>query len=1588
MCDDHLPLSDVLDVKVGHTNSRQSYTITLPKGVYHAKDLEIFSQQLTLIGQRTKLIRSDGNTYENSANEETSQAVQTNIDIEHPNCLFSGQTVVCAVSSSDVTISDSDVLSNLEYSPFMISNDVPRILQNDAGHWIHDLISVSGSGLTLSDQTLILGSGPLFSFKMHDLPSSSGSSRNVEVNTCLSSSRLLNVTSFGNTQMKTGRRMGSEVKQTVIGCSVSSCTNHDSGTTFLSPNWGGSLTCQNSSFSSCVRTSNAIIDHKHQNITKSHPINRTEVLSSSDVTSVTFTLCTFDRMSVDSSSTTKGGAAIHLNQSNSTLSIHQCSFHICTVTVGQFERGGGAILLTSMYPDSPITITSSSFTECESTASGLIDIEGGALLCDSPSTLTMSDCFFEKDKSINSGAASLCRHSRATLTNCFFVSCEARLCGGGLGLTDIKSVSLSFLRFRKCVASGYDASKTKDIFIKHMDSELVETNAVVYSDSSSSAPTITVHVTTNAVDATVEATSDIPIAGTVGILLAGSNVPRLVQVVFGVKTATATTGSVTVSSGANGILPPATYTVRSSSYIPYPRPTIKSAESARKDENTTKITLNGVAMDEGSYSMQLSRGGQTWNVSLIWEGSKKLTGTAPLYPSNAEGRLNYSTLYTVTKVEWISEGVRTDLDLSTKINFTTPSEPTRIEKCLAVALSPDRTKISLSLEGRLIHDRMGYLSLNRDSFACESDYPVTDVNSTHATVNFRVDSSESDYTVEYGKEYTLQVPEDEADELFVNEGIVIRVPHPPRLVGLEAKFNPQRTAFTIHLTGTDFVPNAKYTLQLNSSLNLSVTIKTTVKGESVLAPIGLNGKMKCSETYTLTALTPSMQGTGLILNTTGHSFTTLTKPTNLELLVGWRGFGILTCGDEKTPCDSLKDAMTVVEGLSIKDVHLRIMEKTYMSKSITVGKGMNVLVDNGTHPDPLIDVVSTELKEDKSGLIVVSEATFAMKDVTVKFSLMPSSSNMVLISASSSTISLKDGWFSTSGHISNQHTHAGICSWSNGVIQLSNSDTTISNTKLAHLPTGAINMKGGNLTIESCSFHDNNPRIMPFLSSGRNIHCTEDGKIEVGSLNGGDGLGGTSAWISADDCTVTSSILNTDSLLFIPTLSNESSVYYYSTDQIYSLTLKGTLFMPCGLWLEVFEITEKGEEGDFVRFELSPSTSESFREEYINFPLPASSLSKIDSSLEWRARLVYGNNQKTPSTLVVKESTGTGKGKGGKEAEMEKDKSMWWIPLVACLVSLAAVVAVVLVLLWRRRVHQKMKVKRDEEGVQQQELVEDKVVVETKPVFDPTATVSSVRQLNGNSICQPESDNISLINSTRIDDIQKSQRPIPLVNQVEGVLCSEEFKIVVADKTDTLFNRLHRQKIGVDRRQTQLAIAKGLKQLESSNQSADALMKFTSQWVHYDADDRIVIQMNDALTPSAQHQLSKSPPDQELQRWQAPEQKLETNTGIRISNQKSDLDPMKIAIYRLGLVMWEIETGSIPFRELDGTSAHRTLCSGTLPKMDGSPSSATNNKLFSASRLQTNPALISLFLSQVPLPLSRRPNRPIAKRGEQIKDTA
>ncbi|KAK2950083.1 hypothetical protein BLNAU_15005 [Blattamonas nauphoetae] len=956
-----------------------------------------------------------------------------------------------------------------------------------------------------------------------------------------------------------------------------------------------------------------------------------------------------------------------------------------------------------------------------------------------------------------------------------------------------------------------------------------------------------------------------------------------------------------------------------------------------------------------------------------------------LYPiekeeSKRKGQLEFGTRY---EVKSIDDGSGTIHIETADTLFSTPDEPVRIEGCVSQLLSKDRETVTLLLTGRLLTSSLVSVCLSNGSHKWIPLHPINVENHTHCLVEFVVGKDETTSTLSYGKKYSLQ-QDGESANFIVNSGILVYVPNPPILREIKFSFaNSMNTSCFVEVSGSDLVASTGYNVTLNSFLCVVIHFSSSTSGRSGEIQIGWEGGLKFDTEYTVTSIVPLDEDDGDIRLLESVSGKTGKRTSSLNLFTDSSSSEESPfCGEMSRACCSISEVWKIVTGLSIVRQTIEIVDSVRMKDGIRIVGGMHVVIRNGTSSEPSL-IVPSSFSLDSLSAVIVVEATGFLEIRNVNVSIGSSDSSFVFLSATRATILLRDGPITgpTSPSLStNEADLHNVCSWTSGVLQLTDCATTLSHQDFTHLSQGVINMNGGSLSLVSSLFSDNSPNLEPFSSFRRNLICSDSGSIEVGSLSGGDGtLDHPHLWMAADECTMTGEYAQPLSPLFVPSLSETSTTSFDKKKELFEVEVKGSTLIPCGLFLEVFEMMKEKKEGENERFQLNNKTITSFTETAITLTLPSSSLRSLNSELEWRGRLIFGKEQHTDEWFVIQKSSIE------RRSESVLANMKWWLPLVIVVaVVLLTVIVIVILCVWRRRKNGK---KEDKEPlISTQEMEVEKYEVMDDDADAPTANVSSIRGLNGNTMNTVHWTEKEHSEADKKDE-EKEEREIPYENRVCGLSCGEKSGVVsVVDKAETLYRRLHVLKLGVDRRWAQLSVARGLSHAMNMMEYSAILTELTSHSVvvsgertmslilksdstqpdpvteqhtqqneeinenrdeHDEAKDTpLDLPIDDSETKPTHpqplpiirpHPLRQSEVHRDDVRWQAPEEEEERDEG----NQKTEgavrkeIDRRKVSVFRLGLVLWEIETGQIPFLELDGVNAHRNLSAGTKPKMDG-----------------------------------------------------
>ncbi|KAK2947898.1 hypothetical protein BLNAU_17125 [Blattamonas nauphoetae] len=198
-------------------------------------------------------------------------------------------------------------------------------------------------------------------------------------------------------------------------------------------------------------------------------------------------------------------------------------------------------------------------------------------------------------------------------------------------------------------------------------------------------------------------------------------------------------------------------------------------------------------------------------------------------------------------------------------------------------------------------------------------------------------------------------------------------------------------------------------------------------------------------------------------------------------------------------------------------------------------------------------------------------------------------------------------------------------------------------------------------------------------------------------MNEGDAPASHHLWIWTDEGVVTKDDETQHSTLFVPTLvANESAVTLDNNLKEYSVKIVGTMMIPCGLKLELFEqdALSPSNEGQPLRFDISSLQPSKWTETELSFVLPQSSLIDLKKKPKLRCQLVNADDQATDSFLLTDLSN--------EDMTQARVTASIVVPSVVVIV-VAVLVIIVIAVRFRRR---KMKEKTAEKDNQELDVCE------------------------------------------------------------------------------------------------------------------------------------------------------------------------------------------------------------------------------------------------------------------------------------------
>ncbi|KAK2954515.1 hypothetical protein BLNAU_10535 [Blattamonas nauphoetae] len=464
---------------------------------------------------------------------------------------------------------------------------------------------------------------------------------------------------------------------------------------------------------------------------------------------------------------------------------------------------------------------------------------------------------------------------------------------------------------------------------------------------------------------------------------------------------------------------------------------------------------------------------------------------------------------------------------------------------------------------------------------------------------------------------------------------------------------------------------------------------------------------------------------------------------------------------------------------------------------------------------------------------------------------------------------------------------------------------------------GAIHATNSDITFQQSSLTNNGVSTGSFPSARQNIRCVGASRIsfETSAMGTGESKNG---WVSGDsECVVEGVVGEERKLFFEPTLNTTSSSSTLNKKKKkYEVSIVGTILIPCGLSLEVFE--NENSSTKRVLIPLSEIASE-WNETSLFLVILATRLSSLSNTPQWLGRISFGGQHATDS-FEMKLSAKMA------QANQLKNTLPWLIPLIVVLSSLL-IVGIILFVLCRRRKQKKAAMKSE---MDPQEPIEDEKI----EVFSE----DTVRQAQNSAVSTIDSQERDLHDARTVNRAEPSTSAgIAQFNEVvEALACSGKMEMTTVRKQDTLYTRLHTEqgrKVALTTESVRRQLLRGIQKIWETDKHAPILTTLSSHIVMVDFANNVFLNINSDPTTLHENGQHKETTLLGQKRWSAPE--LGEENGANSDGEQKVIDYSKAAVFSLGLILWEMETGLVPFGEIDAVNAQRQLGVGSTLKMEG-----------------------------------------------------
>ncbi|KAK2947450.1 hypothetical protein BLNAU_17600 [Blattamonas nauphoetae] len=322
--------------------------------------------------------------------------------------------------------------------------------------------------------------------------------------------------------------------------------------------------------------------------------------------------------------------------------------------------------------------------------------------------------------------------------------------------------------------------------------------------------------------------------------------------------------------------------------MPSAPPRISFASPTLSGENKTSVTLtltgetlssnkgftivvkelDGNEIKSGALEIELT--GTIGGTS----GSTETTCTANVEIYNKTKTLEYSKNYKIVSLDVAGQAGVAD----STATFTVPPSPGRVEGTEDPILNGMKTTVSVTVKGVNLSSITEIVVTRGESTRITST-SIAENTGTQLTARFEAGIEESGTELGFGKRYEI-VGVSGGSEVFVNSGVGFTVPTPGIVSSTSTALNSETNEeFKVIVNGKNFMIDSEWILKLTGrNEEISVTMTSTVKGESSWVKAGGPNEIEFFKSYTLLTMTQTSKPSEHLV-CAGISLETPTGPT-------------------------------------------------------------------------------------------------------------------------------------------------------------------------------------------------------------------------------------------------------------------------------------------------------------------------------------------------------------------------------------------------------------------------------------------------------------------------------------------------------------------------------------------------------------------------------------------------------------------------------------------------------------------------------------------------------------------------------------